>query len=267
MRRIAGVLTTVVVAASFLPVGASASFPFSAALLGLSAGLVTRDTLRLVLATDAIPAQVADRVVGQLLVLGEVPLPTAPALAIVHGDGTSAITLEVVVPAIPEDVLTLPLAEIPVRWQGLDREGRVVADVRGLATLGAAGNVTTEESPAARDLARLADHSVRLRGFSVAARLLIQLHNPMGFEVTVTRMEYLVSVGGVPLVAGERPGFRLRPQRDGDVLIEAEIPLTDLAAGVAGAVLQRLPVRLDAILWLRTPAGDRGVPYSVSAGL
>jgi hypothetical protein len=173
----------------------------------------------------------------------------------------------VAVPAVPEVILGLPLTEIPVRWQGLNREGRVVVDVSGLAKLGAEGNVTTVESPAARDLARLADHSVRLRGFSVTARLLMQLHNPMGFEVTVTRMEYLVSVGGVPLVKGERPGFRLRPQRDGDVLIEAEIPLADLAAGVTGAVLQRLPVRLDAIVWLRTPAGDRGVPYSVSAGL
>lgn len=267
MRRIAGVLAAAVVTMGFVPGTAWADAPVSLALHGLRAELIDRDTLRLVLFSEEIPEDLAARVSGQLLVVGTVPLPTAPGPVVARDEGIGTVTLDVVVPSLPAAVLELPSDEVPIRWQGLDGRGRVVVDVRGKATLGEGGNAVAAESPAARDLARLADHAVRLRGLGLAVRVLIRLHNPMGFEVTVARLQYVVSVAGIPLVSGERPGFRLRPLKDGDVLIEAEVPLTDLAAGVAAAVLQRMPVRLDGVIWLRTPSGDRALPLTLATGL
>lgn len=267
MRWIAGALVATALAISPAPTRVDADSPFSAPLHRLSAELVDRDTLRLVLATERIPERLASRVSGQLLVVGGVPMPTASGSILAEVEGDGAVSLDVVVPAVPSAVLDLPLEDIPLRWQGLDRRGRVVVDVHGRITLGEGGNAVALESQAARDLVRLVDHTVRLRGLGVATRLLVRLHNPMGFEVTVARVQYVVSVGGMPLVSGERPGFRLRPVSDGDVLIEAEVPLVDLAAGAAAAVIQRLPMRLDGVVWLRTPAGDRPLPLAVTTAV
>lgn len=268
MRQIAGALAAVVATLGSVLGAAWADPPVSAALHGLSVELVNRDTLRLVLHAERIPEDAAGRVSGQLLVVGGIPLPTAPLPAVSAGEtGSSAVTLDVLVPTVPAAVLELPVDDVPLRWQGLDSRGRVVVDVAGRITTGEGGNLFIRESATARGLAHLADHTVRLRGLGVAAQLLVRLHNPMGFEVTVARLQYVVSVGGVVLVAGERPGLRLRPRQNGDMLIEAEVPLTDLAAGVVAAVVQRLPIHLDGVVWLRTPGGDRGVPFSVTGGL
>lgn len=240
------------------------SDPISLDLRGIRAELTSRERLRLVLETDPFPAMSGRPVVHQLLVAGDIPLPTLSGPSLAGSDTGGVVTLDIVVPAIPRSVLELPFEEVPIRWQGLDQGGIAVVEVVGTASFREGGNVSAVDGPVARGLASLRDHSVRLRGLAVAARLLVRFHNPMGFDVTVARFEYSVSVGGSSLVSGERSGFRLRPLQDTEVIIEAEIPLAGLAAGVTAAVIQGLPLRLDGVISLRTGVGDRSIPLSLT---
>jgi hypothetical protein len=77
---------------------------------------------------------------------------------------------------------------------------------------------------------------------------------------------FRLAVDGNAIMAGARPGFRLRGGRSSDVLIEQDVPLADLAGGAA-AVLGGATAELTGPLTVRTPNGDRFIPLQVGGKL
>jgi len=168
---------------------------------------------------------------------------------------------------VPEAVLGVPIEVLPVRWEGRDARGEVVLSIMGELNPNDANRLALPVDKLMDSYAHLADVSVTPGLSEVVFRGLVSLYNPFAFDVVATRLTYRITVGTEEVMAGARPGFRLRAATASDVLIEQGAPLANVAAGVLGAVVGRQPVRLDGTIGIRGPQGDRAIPLRLRADL
>jgi hypothetical protein len=199
--------------------------------------------------------------VGQRLRLGAdvaVPLAGAPQTA---GDARSTrVTFEVRLHDVPETVLDLDPGAVPIRWDALGRDGRPVLTVAGALDAGDRSRLALPGEAVADAYARLADVKLTPGMDSFGVRALVSLYNPFAFDLVLTRLEYRLAVGDKTLLAGQRPGMRLRAGQRSDVLLEQELALADVAAGVS-AFLAGSPAQLDGAAVVRTPRGERTLRF------
>ena len=193
-----------------------------------------------------------------------VPVDGVPDLAMTPS--TSTVRLAVDLARVPDGVLDLNPYAVPVHWEGLDAKGKPVLVLAGILNLADQGQVELPARQMVELYASLADYSATPQGLQVHVRVLLNLTNPFSFEITATGLRYRLRVGDTEILASSRPGFRLRPRGRSDVLIEQDVPLAQLAGGVA-ALLARQPATLDGVMSIRTPRGERHIPLELRGGM
>jgi hypothetical protein len=152
---------------------------------------------------------------------------------------------------------------LPVRWVGSGRDGRPLLVAVGTIDLGDRGEVTLPIQELQQLYTRVGRLSVAPGSAGVTVRALIGLFNPFAFDVVVTRVEAGVTVDGNPIVQAKRAGFRLRGLQSSDVLIEQDVPLADLAGGLA-SVMGGATAELTGFIGIRTPKGERLIPLQAA---
>jgi len=127
---------------------------------------------------------------SQRLLAGDVsiPLAAAPAVTVAGGELRTEVTVRL--KDVPEAVLNLDPNSLPLRWEGLDRKGRVVAALAGTVDLG-------DREKVALPIRTLYDQFLLVRDVSaspglsaVGVRALLGFYNPFAFDVVATRVEY-----------------------------------------------------------------------------
>jgi hypothetical protein len=215
--------------------------------------LLSRDRIAVTLRTPSpLPGDGRVGVRGQRLLLGGVPIPVDPR-------GLDPIRFEIDLARVPEGVLGLDHESVPFRWAGLARDG-----APRIAAVGVLGSEQVELDLPLREIyetyVRRGPTTVSPGIFELGLRMLVSFYNPFSFDVVARSLQYRLMVGGIELLNGSRPGFRLRARQGSDVLIEETVPLATMAGGVAGLLLRQEPVVFQGVLILATPGGDRQIP-------
>ena len=245
------------------PAGVTASLTLDRVVVDL----VNRERLKVTLHAAPLPDVQLSPIVGQRLLLAQVPIPLSNLAQPSRTASDTVVTFEVNLREVPEAVLGVPTELVPIRWEGRDARGDVVLNVMGEIDPNDGGRLMLPVDKLMDNYARLVDASVVPSLAEVAFRGLVSLYNPFNFDVVATRLSYRITVGGESVMAGTRPGFRLRAATASDVLIEQSAPLADVAAGVLGAVVGQQPVRLDGAVVIRGPQGDRAIPLRLRGAL
>lgn len=196
---------------------------------------------------------------SQRLLVGDVriPLTGAPAVTVAGGELRAAVTLRLA--DVPEAVLAIDPNRAPLRWEGLDRKGRVAVGLAGTMDLGDRDQVGMPVRTLYDQFFKVRDVTASPGLSVVGVRALLGFYNPFAFDVVATRVEYLLAVGEEEIVRGQRPGFRLRGGQWSDVLVEQDVPLAE-AMGAVGAFIAGNAVTLTGALTVRTPQGERVIP-------
>lgn len=186
-----------------------------------------------------------------------VPLEGAPDITLVPSGFEARFRLSLA--RVPEAVLTLDPNALPLRFEARDERGQPVVVAEGTLDLGDADRVSVPLRRVYELYTRLdrLDWSPSLT--TVGFRALLSFYNPFSFPITVQRIEAQLRAGETELFATTRPGFRLKPQQRGDVLVEEEVPLASLSAATQ-ALFQQQPLRLLGQAVLQTPRGARSIP-------
>lgn len=195
----------------------------------------------------------------QRLRIGDLSVQLSSAPDVVVTPAASRVSFTVQLRQLGEGVLDLDSSTSLVRWEGLDASGKTVLVVAGVLDLGDPAQAVFPDGKLYPHYASLADYSLAPDGLQVKIKVLLAIYNPFGFEVVATGMQYRLDVGEETVVDSERGGFRLRPARRNEILIEESVPLFDLAAGMA-AFLARQPAVFTGVVGIRTPQGERSVP-------
>ena len=227
--------------------------------------LPTRDQAVVVLHGEGREGGPAPVLKGQRLRIGELLIPVSSAPDATVAASGSRVTVNVTLRQVGEDILSLEPSAVPVRWEGLDAMGRVVLGLAGVIDLADRGQAELPGEKLHQHYASLADYAVSPAGLLVHVSVLFRVYNPFAFDVVATGLEGRLEIGGEPVLASRREGFRLRAGQRNDVLVEQTLPLLDLASGLA-AFLANRPATFTGVLGLRTPKGDRGIPILLQSG-
>jgi hypothetical protein len=239
--------------------------PAPARLQRVTVEIPDRDVLRVTL--HAAPTRaMRSGLTGQKLRLGDVPVPLATPVDVTVGGGETRVDFDVKLRAVPEAVLALDPNRMAVLWEGLDAGGASVLAVGGTVDLGDPGEVELPLIGLYRAYARLSDLRLTPSFSALSVHALLSLYNPFGFEVVATGIEYRLAVGNQTVLAGKRPGFRLRGGQHSDLLIEQDLSLSE-AVGGAAAFAHGAPAQLQGTLTIRTPQGERPIPLLLRAGM
>ncbi len=225
-----------------------------------------RDVARVTLHAAPAPTTLKTGLVGQRLTLGTVAVALDAQPDVTLEAGETRVDFDVKLAAVPEQVLMLDPARIPVLWEGLDAGGVEALAVGGTIDLGDQGEADVPVATLYDLYARFSDVRVAPRFPTVGVHALLSLYNPFGFDVVSTGLEFRLSVGSQQVLAGKRPGFRLRGRQWSDVLIEQDVPLADVAGGMA-SFLHGEAAHLEGTLVVRTSAGERVIPLQLSAAM
>jgi hypothetical protein len=218
------------------------------------------DTARVTLVAQAASGLPSAGVVGQRLSLGAgVAIPLATSAQLTGDARTACVTFEVRLRDAPEAVLELDPAAVRVRWEALGADGRPLFAVAGILDAADRSRLVVAGEAVGDAYARLEDVKLTPGIGSLGVRALASLYNPFAFDLVIVRLEYHLAVGSQTLLAGKRPGVRLRAGQRSDVLLEQEVTLADVAGGVS-AFLGGSPAQLDGAVVVRTPHGERTVP-------
>jgi hypothetical protein len=222
------------------------------------------DQAQIMLSASVAPAAVVSTLTAHRLLLGDavIPLDQSPTLAC-DAKGCQA-RATVTLRNVPEAILELDPARVPVRWEGLAGK-RVALVISGDVALADRNQVQFPVERMQTLYGKLVSYSLTPHGTTLAVKALLSLYNPFAFEVTVTSLKVKLAVGSYTVVDSTRPGFRLRPQKSGDVLVEEEVGLGEMA-GALTAFLGGAPATLDGKVVIRTPRGERGIPLQASKG-
>jgi hypothetical protein len=220
--------------------------------------LLSPEAVRVVLHGAPAPSAVAGKFLDDHLYLGDVEIPLMSAGEVVQTDAETLIRQEVLLRAIPERVLTLPQDRLRVTWEGKRDNGNVRFTMAGSISPMDHTQVQVPLRQIYDTFARIADVSVSPSGSKIMLHVLLNLMNPLSFDLVATRIEYDLAVGDKQLIKGEQKGFRLRSGKWSDVLITQELTLGEAAASGFAALLRRDTLKIDGAVILRTPQGDRG---------
>jgi hypothetical protein len=177
---------------------------------------------------------------------------------VVSADST-AIAIELQLRAVPEQVLGLPIENLPITWEGTSEDGLERVTVEGSVTPTDPGSVSVPARTLYERFSKIADVRVSTDSGEVIVRVLTSLYNPFSFDLTATRLTYTVAAGDKQIVAGDRRGFRLRSRRWSDVVIEQAVAPGEAAAGGLAALLSPASVRIEGSMSIRTPTGERAI--------
>jgi hypothetical protein len=225
-----------------------------------------RDVVRVTLHGGATAGPARAGLAGQRLRLGDVAVPLETPTDVTLAGGETRVDFDVKLRSVPEAVLALDQHRMPVLWEGLDAHGTPVLAVAGTVDLGDPGEVELPLTKVYDAYAQISDLRVTPSLTAVGVHALLSLYNPLGFDVVATGLEYTLAVGAQQVLAAKRPGFKLRSGQRSDVLIEQDVPLGDVAGGVA-AFLGGEAAQLEGTLVVRTPNGERAIPLHLSAGI
>jgi hypothetical protein len=261
------IIPVVLLAAAAAATAPSAASPVTPLRLQrVAVAIPNRDVVKVTLHVAAAPGPVRAGLAGQRLTLGPAPVPlTEPADVTLVG-GETRVDFDVNLRMVPEAVLALDPHRMPVLWEGLDARGTPVLAVAGTIDLGDPGEVELPVTKVYDAYAHVSDFRVAPSLSTVGVHALLSLYNPLGFDVVATGLEYRLAVGTQQVLAAKRPGFKLRAGQRSDVLIEQDVPLGDVAGGVA-AFLRGEAAQLEGMLVIRTPDGERAIPLHLSAGM
>jgi hypothetical protein len=229
------------------------------ALQRIAVELVDADTVWLTLVGAKAPAALPATLVRQRLLAGTTEVPLAASEPPSAEGGLTRVRIKVSLPQIPEAFLSLDPHRVPVRWEGLAADGKPTLVMEGTPDLGDPGEVDLPVRQIYDTYCRLDDLRVTPGFTGVALHALLNLYNPFSFDVVVTRVTYRVMVEGDEIMAGERPGLRLRASQRSDVLVEQEVGF-GAVTGSLGALLRGVAPTLDATIVIRTPAGEHPIP-------
>lgn len=225
-----------------------------------------RDVVRVTLHAAAASGPVRAGLAGQRLRLGEVAVPLETSADVTLAGGETRVDFDVKLRSVPEAVLALDPHRMPVLWEGLDARGTPILAVGGTVDLGDPGEVELPLTKVYDAYAQVSDLRLTPSLSTVGVHALLSLYNPLGFDVVATGLEYKLAVGAQQVLAAKRPGFKLRAGQRSDVLIEQDVPLGDVAGGVA-AFLRGEAAQLEGMLVIRTRDGERAIPLHLSAGM
>ncbi len=262
----AAAVAAVVAMASGVTAATAADEPVAVPLRGVRVEPVTRERMTVVLVTGSMRAGIPAALARQDLQLGAATIPVQDLPQVQAGNYESEVRLDVDLRTVPADILAVDLAAAPLRWRGMTADGAVAVTVGG-----AIGSLDRQRLQVpVRELYDLyvsvgPVDAVQLDG-QAGVRALVSLYNPLGFDVVAKRLDYRLLVGGTEVVAGRRPGVRLRAGKASDVLVEERLPVAELAAGVMGLLSGKPPVSLTGTLVLETPRGERFVPLGAPPG-
>ncbi|MGE5236245.1 MAG: hypothetical protein ACM3O7_07860 [Acidobacteriota bacterium] len=225
--------------------------------------LPTRAEAHVTLDADLPPGGLPTGIIDQRLSTGTVAVPLASAVRVDATGGRAQVRFTIELAKVPEGVLALDPNRLPVRWVGLGASGRPLLVATATLDLGDRGEVDLPIRKLQQLYTEVGQLSVAPASDGVAVRALIGLFNPFSFDVVVTRVEATVTVDGQPVVQAKRPGFRLRGQQSSDVLIEQDVPLGQLAGGIA-SVMGGATAELTGFVGIRTPSGERLIPLQAA---
>ncbi len=229
----------------------------------LAVAVPDRDDAQVEMTASTPAGGVPAGVVAQRLTAAGIVIPLAgPARLSRTGDALT-VAFDLRLADVPEAVLALDPNRLPLRWEGLSRDGTALLAAEGKVDLGDPGEV-------ALPVRRLYDLFTTLHDLAlspgigqVGVHVLLGLYNPFSFDFVATHIEYHLTVGGTEVLAGERPGFRLKARQVSDVLIEQDVPMAGVAGGLMAA-MQGQPASLTGSLTVRTPRGDRVIPLAAA---
>lgn len=228
------------------------------ALERIAVQLVDADTVWLTLTAAGGPTPPA-AVARQRLLAGSVEVPLLASAPPRSEAGRTTVRVELSLPQVPEAFLALDPHRVPVRWEGVAADGATAVVVAGTPDLGDPGEVDLPLRQVYDTYCRLDDLRVSPGLGGVSLHALLNLYNPFSFEIVVTRVTFRVMVEGQEIIAGQRPGLRLRARQRSDVLVEQDVPLSAVT-GSLGALLRGVAPTLDASIVIRTPTGEHPIP-------
>ena len=218
------------------------------------------DTARVTLVAQAASGLPPAGVAGQCLSLGDdVAIPLGPPVQLTADARTTCVTFEVRLRDVPEAVLELDPAAVRVRWEALGADGRPLWAIAGTLDAADRSRLVVAGGEVLEAYARLEDVKLTPGIGALGVRALLSLYNPFAFDLVIVRLEYRLAVGSQTLLAGQRPGVRLRASQRSDVLLEQEVTLAGVAGGVS-ALLGGSLAQLDGAAVVRTPHGERTLP-------
>lgn len=252
------------VLATLAPVSAIAvaEKPVTLPLTHVSVELPDRDTALVTLHAVGTPGGPVAELPAQRLLVGgiAVPLPKPATVAVASAETT--VHFELPLRVLPESILEVDPNHAAIRFEAASKDGKPAVAIEGKVDAGDPGEVEVPRRRAVDLYASLADFSISPASGGLGVRAVVSLYNPLAFDIVVVRVEYHLAVGANDVIAGQRPGFRLKAGHSSDVLIEQEVGLAD-AAGAFGAFMQGAPVTFEGGIVIRTPTGDRLFPLQL----
>lgn len=266
MRRVVALAVAVVAGAgsAFAQSGApatSTSLPLQKVVIELP----SLDVARVVLHAAPVPSTPKGPFTAHRLRLGTLEIPTFAPAKIVASSGTTAVSIELQLRAVPELVLGLPLDRVPVSWEGASENGLEKVTIEGTVNPTDPGSVDVPVRTLYANFTRISDVRMSTEEGKVYVRVLASLYNPFSFDLTATMLDYKVRAGEKEIIAGQRRGFRLRSRRWSDVVLEQEVAPGAAAAGGIAALLSPSSIQIEGSMSIRTPTGDRTVDLKLGS--
>ena len=260
MRRAFALVVVLVAAARFASAqGGAPATSTSVPLQRVGIELPSLDVAHVVLHAGPAPSPLKGPFTVQKLRIGSVVIPTFTPARVTTAGGATAVTIELQLRAVPEQVLGLPIENLPISWEGASEDGLERVAIEGPVNPTDPASVDVPIRTLYASYSKIADVRVSTDAGEVIVRVLSSLYNPFSFDLTATRMAYRVTAGDKEILTGDRRGFRLRSRRWSDVVIEQAVAPGAAAAGGLAALLSPSSVRIDGSMSIRTPSGDRTI--------
>lgn len=168
--------------------------------------------------------------------------------------------------AVPEEVLSLGLEPMVVRWEGLGPRGDVVLAAERTVDPLVRRGVELRPWDLFVKYGRVTELGVwpSAKGLQVRGTLL--LYNPLSFSVIVERLSYRLEIAGQQLVEDEHEGLALPSREVTRVPIESTVAVGSALRSGLNAILERPSYRLSCELDVRTPTGPVTLAFSRGDG-
>ncbi len=168
--------------------------------------------------------------------------------------------------AVPEEVLSLGLEPMVVRWEGLGPTGDVVLAAERTVDPLVRRGVELRPWDLFVKYGRVTELGVwpSAKGLQVRATLL--LYNPLSFSVIVERLAYRLEISDQQVVEDEHEGLTLASREVTRVPIASTVAVGSALRSGLNAILERPRYRLSCELEVRTPTGPVTLAFSRGDG-
>lgn len=168
---------------------------------------------------------------------------------------------------VPEEVLSLGLEPMVVRWEGLGPTGDVVLAAERTVDPIVRRGVELRPWDLFVKYGRVAELGVWPSAEGLRVRGTLLLYNPLSFPVIVERVAYRLEIAGQQLVEDEHPGLAVASRVVTRVPIESTVAVGSALRTGLSAILERPSYRLSCELEVRTPGGPVTLAFSRGDGV